>query len=68
MSTGTTFGLVRYQDPAASFRHLQRFEYAGFGSGCGLSLGKSRNGRILGALDISSQQYKIGLLFYFRQK
>jgi len=36
--SGTSFGLVRYQYPAASSRHVQRFEYAGFGSGCGLSL------------------------------
>ena len=30
-----SFGLVRYQYPAASSRHVQRFEYAGFGSGAG---------------------------------
>jgi hypothetical protein len=34
------FGLVRYQYPAASFRHVQRFEYAGFGNEYGLSLMK----------------------------
>lgn len=40
VALGTTFGLVRYQYPAASIRHVQRFEYAGVGSGYGLSLVK----------------------------
>lgn len=53
---GTSFGLVRCQYSAPSFMNLvQRFEYAGFGSGFGLSLCLCWDGRILGGLIISSQ-------------
>ena len=39
-------------------------EYAGFGSGFGLSLDWIWDGRILGGLNIRRQQYKIELLFH----
>lgn len=42
---------------------VQRLEYAGIGSGFGLSLGFGWDGRILGGFIISSQPYEIGLLF-----
>ena len=35
---GSSFGLVRYQYPALLINVGQRLEYAGFGSGFGLSL------------------------------
>lgn len=62
--------LVRYQYPAASDRHVQRFEYAEFGSAYGLLLQSYyslllvmvRNGRILGVINMCSQQYKLHLL------
>jgi hypothetical protein len=48
VTSDTSFGLVRYQYPAASIRHVQRFEYAGFGSGYGLSLGELGMGGFYG--------------------
>lgn len=69
MHTELSLRLVRYQYPATSDRHVQRFEYAEFGSAYGLLLqvatGDSwlvKNGRILGVVNMHSQQYKICLL------
>lgn len=69
MHTELSLRLVRYQYPAASDRHVQRFEYAEFGSAYGLFLqvttGGSwlvKNGRILGVVDMHSQPYKRCLL------
>ncbi len=66
MHTKLSLRLVRYQYPAASDRHVQRFEYAEFGSAYGLLLQsyyrrlliRVKNGRILEAADMHSQQYK----------
>lgn len=63
VNAGVSFGLVRHQCRTTSSRLWVRIEYAGFGSGFGLSLDLGWDGRILGVFYILGQQYQTNVLF-----